>query len=98
LPAKKAQFEKAGTLPKLRFAISQKHFLEASYNVAYRIAKQKKPLTIGETLVKPCTLEMVELVCRLEQRKKLEVVPFSNDVIHSRIVDISFDILKQIMD
>uniref|UniRef100_A0A7M4F4W3 Zinc finger BED-type containing 5 n=1 Tax=Crocodylus porosus TaxID=8502 RepID=A0A7M4F4W3_CROPO len=96
--AKKAQFEKAGTLPKLGFAISQKPFLEGSYKFAYWIAKQKKPHTIGETLVKPCALEMVELVCGLEQRKKLEVVSLSNDVIRSRIVDISFNILKQVIE
>ncbi|XP_042217594.1 protein ZBED8-like, partial [Homarus americanus] len=66
--------------------------------VAYRIAKQKKPHTIGETLVKPCALEMVELVCGLEQRKKIAAVPLSNDVIHSTIVDISSNILKQAID
>ena len=71
---KKARFEKAGTLPKLGFAPIQKPCFEASYKVAYRIAKQKKPHTIGETLVKPCALEMVELVCGLEQRKKIEAV------------------------
>jgi hypothetical protein len=32
--AKEAQFEIAGTLPKLGFATSQKPFLEASYKVA----------------------------------------------------------------
>jgi hypothetical protein len=37
---------------------------------------------------------MVELVCGLEERKNLEAVPLSNDVIHYRIVDISFNILK----
>lgn len=41
---------------------------------------------------------MVELVCGLEQRKKLESVPLSNDVIHSRIVDMSCNILKQVID
>ncbi|XP_042210866.1 protein ZBED8-like [Homarus americanus] len=96
--AKKARFEKAGTLPKLGFAPTQKPCLEASYKVAYCIAKQKKPHTIEETLVKPCALEMVELVCGLEQRKKIAAVPLSNDVIHSRIVDISSNILKQVME
>ncbi|XP_042228849.1 protein ZBED8-like [Homarus americanus] len=59
--AKKARFEKARTLPKLGFAPTQKPCPEASYKVAYRIAKQKKSNTIEETLVKPCALEMVEL-------------------------------------
>uniref|UniRef100_A0A7M4E8X6 DUF4371 domain-containing protein n=1 Tax=Crocodylus porosus TaxID=8502 RepID=A0A7M4E8X6_CROPO len=94
---KKAQFEKAGTLPKLGFSISQKPFLEGSYKVAYRIAKQKKPHAIGETLVKPYALEMVELVWGREQRKKLEAVSLSNDAIRSKIVDISFNILKQVI-
>jgi hypothetical protein len=95
---KKIQFEEAGTLPKLVFAISQKPFLEPSYKVAYRTAKQKKPHSIGETLVKPCVLEMVELVSGLEQRKKLEAVPLSNDVIRSGIAVISFSILKNVTE
>lgn len=95
---KKAQFSKSGTLPKLGFSTPKKPLVEASYKVAYRIAKSKKPHNIGETLIKPCALEMVELVCGLEQRKKLEAIPLSNDVIHSRIVEISCNILKQIMD
>ncbi|GFT23536.1 protein ZBED8 [Nephila pilipes] len=95
---KKAQFSKSGTLTKLGFGIPQKPLVEASFRVAYRIAKSKKPHTIGETLIKPCALEMVELVCGLEQRKKLEAIPLSNDVIQSRIVEISCNILKQIIN
>ncbi|XP_035227366.1 protein ZBED8-like [Stegodyphus dumicola] len=41
---------------------------------------------------------MVELVCGLEQRKKLEAILLSKDVIHSRIVEISCNILKQNID
>jgi hypothetical protein len=41
---------------------------------------------------------MVKLVCGLEQRKKLEVIPLSNDVTHFRIVDIYFNILKHVTD
>jgi hypothetical protein len=40
---------------------------------------------------------IVDLVCGLEQGKKLETVPSSNDVISSRIVDIPFNILKHII-
>ena len=36
--------------------------LQASYKVALEIAKQKKPHTIGETLVKPCLLKTVKLL------------------------------------
>ena len=98
LRMKKARFEKAGTLPKLGFITTQKPFVEASYKVAYRIAKQKKTHTIGETLIKPCVLEMVEIVCGKKERKALESVPLSNDTIQSRITDISANILKQVME
>ncbi|VVC43271.1 Hypothetical protein CINCED_3A015786 [Cinara cedri] len=93
---KKARFEKGGTLTKLGFVPPQKPCLEASYKVACRIAKNKKPHTIGESLIKPRALEMVELVCGLEQRKKIEAVPLSNDTIHSRISDMSNTILEQV--
>ena len=35
---------------------------EASYVVALEIANQKKPHTIGENLIKPYSLKMVEIV------------------------------------
>jgi len=95
---KKARFEKGGTLPKFGFIKTQKPCLEASYKVAYCIAREKKPHTIGETLVKLCALEMTELVCGTEYRKKLEAVPLSNDTISSRITDISNNILEQVME
>jgi hypothetical protein len=68
--AKKTQFEKAGALPKFGFAFSQKHFLEASYKVAYRISKQKKLHIIGDTLWKPCSLEMGRVDMRIETEEK----------------------------
>ncbi|KAL4084165.1 hypothetical protein QTP88_027998 [Uroleucon formosanum] len=94
---KKARFEKSGILPKLGFVPPQKPCLEASYKVAYRIARSKKPHTIGESLIKPCALEMVELVCGLEQRKKIEAIPLSYDTINSRISDMSTNILEQVI-
>ena len=96
--SKKVRFEKSGTLPKLGFIKTQKPCLEASYKVAYRLAKEKKPHTIGETLVKPCALEMTELDCDVEHRKKFEAVPLSNDTINCRINDISNNILEQVME
>ncbi|XP_008180424.1 protein ZBED8-like [Acyrthosiphon pisum] len=41
---------------------------------------------------------MVELVCGLEQRKKIEAIPLSNDItINSRIPDMSTNILEQVI-
>ena len=36
--------------------------LHASYRVAYRIAKSKKPHTVAESLIKPCAMDMVKIV------------------------------------
>ena len=41
---------------------------------------------------------MTEIVCGSEQRKKLVSIPMSNNVIKSRIDDISENILKQVME
>ena len=96
--AKRARFRTAGTLPKLGFCSADKAGLEASYRVAYRIAKEKKPHTIGERLIKPCAIEMVELVCGVEQKRKLEKIALSNDTIRCRISDMSQNILNQVAD
>ena len=70
---KKARFERGGTLDKHGFIPTGKPLLEASYKIAYHIAKNKKSHTIAETLIKPCALEMTEIVCGSEQRKNLKV-------------------------
>jgi hypothetical protein len=41
---------------------------------------------------------MVELVCGLEQERKPEAIPLSNDVIRSRRFDICFNILKHVIE
>ena len=68
--AKCARFRAAGTLPKLGFCSEDKTGLEASYRVACRIAKEKKPHTIGERLIKPYALDIVELFCGVKQKEK----------------------------
>ena len=98
LLAKRARLRAAGTLPKLGFCSEDKPGLEASYRVAYRITKEKKPHTIGERLIKPCAMDMVELVCGVEQKRKLEKIALSNDTVRCRISDMSQDILNQVAD
>uniref|UniRef100_UPI00358F06DC protein FAM200C-like n=1 Tax=Myxine glutinosa TaxID=7769 RepID=UPI00358F06DC len=97
LKAKGTRFDHAGTLPTYGFSPTEKPMLLASYQVAYQVAKSKKPQTIGEELIKPCALEMAKIILGKEAEKKLQQVPLSNDVIHNRIIDMSQDILEQIV-
>uniref|UniRef100_UPI00358FFCAA protein FAM200C-like n=1 Tax=Myxine glutinosa TaxID=7769 RepID=UPI00358FFCAA len=60
--SKKARFMAKGSLTRHGFQPSAKPILEASYEVALLIAKDKKAHTIGETLVKPCAVVMANLV------------------------------------
>jgi hypothetical protein len=71
---KKARFNAGGKLTGYGFMPSQKPALEASYRVAYRIARAKKLHTIGESLIKPCAVDMVQLVCGEQYRKTLESI------------------------
>ncbi|XP_045120470.1 protein ZBED8-like [Portunus trituberculatus] len=96
LRAKKARFDQVGTLPTYGFSPTEKPLLRASYEAAYQIAKSKKPHTVGEELIKPCALETAKIVLGKEAEKKLQVF-VSNDVIHNRIIDMSGDILEQVV-
>ena len=96
LKIKRARFDSRGTLPKLGFVSVDKPLLLASYQVAYKVAKSKKPHTIAEELIKPCALEMATIILGKEARK-FESVSLSNNVIHSRIGDLNEDILDQVI-
>ena len=98
LLVKRSRFRAAGTLSKLRFCSEDKAGLEASYRVAYGIAKEKKPHTIDERLIKPCAMDMVKLVCGVKQKRKLAKIGLSNDTVRCRISDMSHDISNQVAD
>ena len=76
---------------------TEKLLLEASFKISYRIAKEKKPHIIGETLIKPCLLETVELFSGDMEKEKYKKIPLSNNIVQSRIVDISNDIRNRVM-
>ena len=57
------RFEASGTLKDFGFSAPKKPVLEAACKVAYTISGEKMPHTIGETLMKPCALDMVDIVC-----------------------------------
>lgn len=95
---KRARFEGREKLNNYGFVPEKKPALEASYRVALRIAKDKKPHTIAETLIKPCAMEMAEIMCGKDAKFKISQIPLSNNTIHDRIKDMSEDVLQQIVE
>lgn len=63
--------------------------VQASYETALEIAKNKKPHTIGETLIKPSMLKMVNLVLGEASEKKMRQVSLSNNTVQRRIAHMS---------
>ncbi len=57
--------------------------------------KQKKPHTIGETLIKPCTLKMVKRVLGDASERKIQQISLSNDTVKGRINEMSDDIKEK---
>lgn len=53
-----------------KITIEDKSLLQASYLVALQVAKNKKPYTIGEDLIKPCLLQAGEVVLGKQAVKK----------------------------
>ena len=97
LQVKRAIFDRAGTLRMYGFSPPEKPLLLASYEAAYQIVKSKKPHTVEKELIKSCILKIADIVLGKEAAKKLQQVSLSNDVIHNRIIDMSEDILEQVI-
>ena len=71
--------------------------LTGSLKLALHIAKQKKPHTIGETLVKPCTVDMVKLLLGETSAKKIQQMPLFKDTIKRRILLMPTDVKQQVI-
>ena len=76
---------------------SNKATVNASYAVALHVAKTKKPHTIGETLLKPCILESMKLVLGEKASQTMKQISLSNDIIKSRIHEMSDDIKSKLL-
>ena len=74
------------------FQQQNKALVEASYKTAIAIAKQTKPNSIRETLVKPCAMTMVKLILGEFAPKKIEQISLSDDTIRKKISHISLDV------
>ncbi|GBM05623.1 hypothetical protein AVEN_202255-1 [Araneus ventricosus] len=66
-----------------------KKTLLASYKVSYKIARRKKPHTIGEELILPTATEIGETTFGDNFDKQLQSIPLSNDTVVRRIGDIA---------
>ena len=75
----------------------EKPHLLASYKVAYRIAKAVKPLLLAKEVIKPCVVDMTDIILGDGAVRKLKQVMLSNDTISRRIKDLSIDVCYQLI-
>lgn len=96
-------FERRLTLINQQKKVITKHIsvpkkqIMASYSAAYLIAKAKKPDTIGEELILPAAVKIVEIIHGKEIAEAVRKVPMSNNTVSRRITEISNDILEQLI-
>ena len=80
-----------------QFQSQTKAAIEVSYEISLKIARMKKPHTIGEELILPCAYDIVRLLIGEDHVKKLSALPLSNNTVQRRISDMSNDICKQVI-
>ena len=79
------------------FTVEEKPTFQCSYKVANRIAKCKKPHTIAEELIKPCTEKMVEIMIGSGAKKKIHQVLLANDdIIRGRPDNMAANVCLQV--
>ncbi|XP_066952485.1 protein FAM200C-like [Macrobrachium rosenbergii] len=69
----------------------------ASFEVAWLVARNKKPHTIGEDLIKPASVKMAEIMCGQKVAKQLNTVPLSARVIKERISILAENVREQVI-
>jgi len=71
--------------------------LRASFLVAIRVAQEKKPHTIAETLIMPAAIDMCREMFEEAMASKLKKIPISNDTIQRRITLAAADVEEQLI-
>ncbi|XP_068247918.1 protein FAM200C-like [Palaemon carinicauda] len=69
----------------------------ASFEVAWLVARNKKPHTIGDDLIKPAAVKKAEIVCGQKVSKQLNTVPLSARVIKERISLLAENVREQVI-
>jgi hypothetical protein len=72
--------------------------LLASYKVAHRIAKCKKPRTIAEELILPAATDIKNIMMGASAGKVLSKVSLTNNTISRRIQHIAEDLNDQLIE
>ncbi|XP_067943021.1 protein FAM200C-like [Watersipora subatra] len=90
---KRAKLDSTGS-----FHIQAQAITEAFYALFYRIARDKKPHTIGETLVKPCLLVCTKIILGDTAAQKIADLSLSESTVNSKIDDMSADIKRQVIE
>ena len=90
---KRAKLDASGT-----FRQESNKIMEASYYISLQIAKNKKPHTIGEELIKPCLLETARLVLNEGSYNKIKEISISNNTVQRRIQEMAIDIKEQVIE
>ncbi|CAH1997874.1 unnamed protein product [Acanthoscelides obtectus] len=91
---------KAESLKRMRldesrsYHIGLSQHLKALFEIALIVAKQKKPHTIGEELIKPCATQ----IFLADAEQKMKYISLSNNTVKLRIDDIAADIKSQIIN
>lgn len=81
----------------LRGTFDQRSAAKASFEVAWLIARNKKPHTIGEVLVKPAAVKMAEIMLGQKEAMKLNSVPLSAKVVKDRISTLAENVREQVL-
>ncbi|XP_035218885.1 protein FAM200A-like [Stegodyphus dumicola] len=74
-----------------------KRHLERFIVISYKIARCKRPHTIGEELILPAAIEIVEISFGDNFAKQLQSIPLSNDTVARRIDDTAEDVECQLL-
>jgi len=64
--------------------------------VAELIVENKKPYTIGESLILPACSEIVRIMFGSEAETEIQKIRLSNNTIRRRVQDMSEDIVKNV--
>ncbi|KRZ92366.1 SCAN domain-containing protein 3 [Trichinella sp. T8] len=72
--------------------------VKVSYEIAKLIAKNKKPHTIGENLVKPCIVNAVKILLGDDMAKQFKNISLSDSTVKRRIDELADDIKQQVLE